>query len=235
MNDASSNAKKALSEATCLGYSQTGAAIALTTDASSTAVGAAIEQRVARYWLPLNFFSRQLRPSELKYSAFDREYLALYLAIRHFRYYLEGRSFTVYTDHKCLTFVFSKGSDPWAARQQRQITAISKYTTSVKHIASKQNVVAGTLSRVKISSLSTLLPGIDYESMASEQLKDQEMLMYHNSTSCLILKQFPLGGTDKKLWCDISTGVPRSTVTTAWRRNVFNTIHGLSGPSIRSM
>ena len=35
---------------------------------------------------------------ERKYNAFDRELLALYLPVRHFRYFLEARSFIVYTD-----------------------------------------------------------------------------------------------------------------------------------------
>ena len=29
----------------------------------------------------------------------DRELLAIYLSIRHFRYFLEGRNFHIYTDH----------------------------------------------------------------------------------------------------------------------------------------
>ena len=52
------------------------------------------------------------RPAEQKYSDFDRELLAMYLAIRHLRYFLEGRTFTLYTDHKPLTFAIAKVSDP---------------------------------------------------------------------------------------------------------------------------
>ena len=49
------------------------------------------------FWKPLAFFSHQLRPPERKYSAFDRKLLALYLAVRHFHYFLEARSFIAYT------------------------------------------------------------------------------------------------------------------------------------------
>ena len=72
----------------------------LTVDASDFAVGAVLQQLVHGVWQPLAFFSKQLRPPERKYSAFDRELLALYLGIRHFRYFLEGRQFIVFTDHK---------------------------------------------------------------------------------------------------------------------------------------
>ena len=68
---------------------------ALTVDASDLAIGGVLEQRIDGMWKPLAFFSKQLRAPEQKYSAFDRELLALHLAIRHFRYFLEGRVFTV--------------------------------------------------------------------------------------------------------------------------------------------
>jgi len=67
-----------------------------------------LENFVEGSWQPLAFFSRQLRKPECKYSVFDRELLALFLAVRHFRYYLEGRPFVIFTDHKPLTFAFSK-------------------------------------------------------------------------------------------------------------------------------
>ncbi|GFU84909.1 transposon Ty3-G Gag-Pol polyprotein [Trichonephila clavipes] len=49
---------------------------------------------------------RKLTSSEKSYSAYDRELLAIYSAIRHFRYMLEARDFTVFTDHKPLTYAF---------------------------------------------------------------------------------------------------------------------------------
>ena len=70
-------------------------------------------------WQPLAFFSCQLTPRERKYSAFDRELLGLWLAVRHFRLLLEGREFTAFVDHKPLTFTMSKVAEPWSARQQR--------------------------------------------------------------------------------------------------------------------
>ena len=51
------------------------------------------------------FFSRKLSQAEKKYSAFDRELLAIYLTVKQD---LEGRAFTIFTDHK-LTFTIAKG------------------------------------------------------------------------------------------------------------------------------
>jgi hypothetical protein len=54
--------------------------------------------------------------AQTHYSAFDRELLAIYS--RYFRYMLEGRRFTLFTDHKPLNFALHKQAEPWSARQQ---------------------------------------------------------------------------------------------------------------------
>ena len=154
--------KRALANATMLAHPIANAEVTLTVDASYTAIGGVLEQRIENDYQPLAFFSRQLRPPEGKYSAFDRELLAIYLAIRHFRYYLEGRDFVVYTDHKPLTFSMAKITDPWSSRQQRQLTFISEYTTRIEHIAGKNNQVADALSRSGVNAIQVTLPGIDY-------------------------------------------------------------------------
>jgi cleavage and polyadenylation specificity factor subunit 1 len=67
------------------------------TDASDTAVGAVLQQFMAGVWHPISYISRKLTPPESQYSTFDRELFAVYLAIRHFRYFVEGRTFHVLT------------------------------------------------------------------------------------------------------------------------------------------
>jgi cleavage and polyadenylation specificity factor subunit 1 len=228
------NAKEALAKSTMLVHPRMDAPIAVTADASDIAVGAVLEQLVDGEWQPLAFFSRQLRSPELKYSTFDRELLALFLAIRHFRYFIEGREFTAFTDHKPLTFAFAKVSDPWSARQQRQLAYISEYTTCVKHVAGKSNQVADALSRTLIHAVNALSPGIDYEAMAATQQDNDEILAYRTAKSGLVLEDVPIGPRNTTLLCDISTGHPRPIVPASWRRHVFDVIHGLSHPSIRT-
>ncbi|KII60240.1 hypothetical protein RF11_05670 [Thelohanellus kitauei] len=113
---------------TMLSYPKTDAPLSLTTDAGLTS-----------FWQPLAFYSRQLKPHEKYYSAFDRELLPVYLSIRHFRDHLDGRTFNLFTDHKPLTFALSKTKGLWSARQQRHLSAISEFTTCIKHISGKQN------------------------------------------------------------------------------------------------
>ncbi len=58
----------------------------------------------------------------MRYSAFDRKLFACVASIRHFRYMLKGRPFTIYTDHNTLTFPLGKVSEPWTAMQSRQLS-----------------------------------------------------------------------------------------------------------------
>jgi len=72
----------------------------LTTDASETAIGTIIEQRNKEKTQPLAFLSKKLKDTQKKYSPYDKELLAIYTAIKHFRHMLEGKHFVIYTDYK---------------------------------------------------------------------------------------------------------------------------------------
>lgn len=73
-------------KATLLSYPQQDAPTSLMTDASDNAVGAVLQQYIRGSWHPIAFYSRKLRPAETRYSTFDRELLAVYLAIKHFEF-----------------------------------------------------------------------------------------------------------------------------------------------------
>ena len=60
---------------------------------------------------------------------------------------LEGRDFTIFTDHKPLTHALFRTSPPWSARQQRQLAYLAEFTSSIIHVPGKENLVADALSR----------------------------------------------------------------------------------------
>ncbi len=227
METAFIKAKSALAKAAMLVHPKPGAPISIQSDASDVSVGAVLQQKVAGQWQPLGFFSKQLRKPETKYSVFDRELLAMYLAIRHFRFYLEGRHFTAFTDHKPLVFAMAKVSEPWSARQTRHLSYISEFTTDIQHVAGLENTVADALSRVVINALHN---GVDYEAMARLQQEDEETLAYRTSITGLKWENIPVGKSGLTLLCDTSTGKPRPLVPQAMRRQVFETVHNLSHP-----
>ena len=99
------------------------------TDASDTAVGAVLQQLIGDDWSPIAFFSKTLQSSETRYSAFDCKLLAAYLAIKHFRHFVEGRSFHIFTDHNPLTYALQKNSDRLSPQQIRHLDYISQFTS----------------------------------------------------------------------------------------------------------
>jgi hypothetical protein len=129
-------ARTALGAAALLAHRQQDQELAVIVDVSADHVGAALQQRrsAAADWQPLAFFSKKLQPAQMRHSAFDWELFAFVAGIRHFHYMLEGRPFTIYTDHKPLTFVLGKVSEPWTAMQSRQLSYVAKFTTDIRHI-----------------------------------------------------------------------------------------------------
>ena len=206
------------------------------TDASDTAVGAVLQQYTRGSWRPISFFSRKLSPAENRYSTFDRELLAVYLAIRHFRHHLEGRHFHVLTDHKPLTYALNSRSDRHSPRQAHQLDYISQFTSIIRHVHGMDNVVADALSRIESNALLTgKLRIVDFATMAATQSTDPHIRSLQSSSSTtLVVKAIPLANSTHPLYCDTSTGNQRPIVPLSWHRTVFDSLHGLSHPGIRA-
>ena len=80
------DAKLSLCNAIQLRHPDPSDAITLTTDASLVVVGAVL---AGSDGAPIASFSKKLTDAEVKYSAFDRELLAVFLSVKHFRHMLE--------------------------------------------------------------------------------------------------------------------------------------------------
>ena len=234
MDRAFKEAKMALMRATILRHPWPGAEIAISTDASGEALGAVLQQRPREggAWEPLAYLSKKLRPPDVKYSAFDRELLAVYLGIRHFRHYLEGRDFPIFTDHRPLTFVMAKSSKPRSHRQARHLEYISQYSTDIRYVAGADNAVADALSRAAIEEIRL---GVDYNKMEELQQQDPETTAYKTTVTGLKWEEIDVNDGQRKLQCDVSTGSPRPLVPAEMRKEVFDLVHGLSNPGTSAM
>ncbi|GFY05000.1 hypothetical protein TNCV_561321 [Trichonephila clavipes] len=222
--------KQALADAALLAHPSPSAPLALHVDASDYAIGGALHQVVDSELQPLAFFSRKLTSSEKSYSAYDRELLAIYSAIRHFRYMLEARDFTVFTDHKPLTYAFRQKSDKCSPRQIRQLDFISQFTTNIVHIPGSDNIAADVLSLV---SAITFPSQIDYDCIAETQQTDQELHTLIASGTSLELKKVTFPNSSTEIMCDLSTGTARPYIPKQHRQGVFSAMHNLSHPGIR--
>ena len=76
-------------------------------DASGRGIGGVLNIIIQGQLLPVAFYSRQLRGSEICCSAIELEALTMLETVKHSWHYLYGISFSVVTDHQALCFLLS--------------------------------------------------------------------------------------------------------------------------------
>ncbi|KAJ8412045.1 hypothetical protein AAFF_G00143120 [Aldrovandia affinis] len=136
-----------------------------------------------------------------------------------------ARPFMEFVDHRPLIFAIAKVSEPWSARQQRQLSFISEFMTDIQHITGKDNTIADCLSRAIASAVHL---GVNYNCIAADQASDPDIQVYRMVVTGLQLADALFNSASAILLCNVFTGQPRRTVTSGWRRQVFDAIHGLS-------
>jgi hypothetical protein len=110
-------------------------------DAAGRGIGAVLMQQRK----PIAFFSKALSDGNLAKSVYEKELMALVLSIQHWRHYLLGREFIVYTDHKSLKhFLQQRVSSP---DQQCWLAKLLGYQFEVKYKPGSENRAADALSR----------------------------------------------------------------------------------------
>ena len=234
--DAFSKSKELLAQSASLVYPREDCNISIVSDASDKAVGAVLQQETRGVWQPIAFFSRKLDKAQQHYSAFDRELFAAYAAIRHFRQFVDGRKFTLFSDHKPLVHAFYSRSDPIIPRRSRHMAYISEFTSDVRHIHGDQNIVADALSRIEINNIQVFQEGLNFNKIARAQLDDQFILelLDDPSQSSLKIEEFPIGNSNQGILCDVSLNQPRPIIPEKFQKLVFDKLHGTAHPGIKA-
>ncbi len=75
-------------------------------DASGGAIGAVLSQEQDGKWRPVSFLSKSLSVTERNYEIYDKELLAIMLALEEWRHYLMGayQDFKIWMDHQNLQY-----------------------------------------------------------------------------------------------------------------------------------
>lgn len=220
-----------LAKAILLVHPREAAPLILTTDASDVAVGAVLEQKVDGEMQTLTFFSKKLTNAQRNYSAYDRELLAIYEAIKYNRDRVEGRQLVIRTDHKPLILVFQRKSKKATSRQVKQLDFISQFCTKIIHLSGQENVVADTLSRVAAISCPVI---VSTKELAEEQQKDEELQDILTGKISIKLKLFTLIGSSRPLYCEVTEEAIKPYIPKNLRRKIFYTVHGLAHLSGRA-
>lgn len=230
--------KTVLAEAVLLVHPNPSAGLSLTTDASDVAIGAVLHQSSDDGLQPLAFFSQVLQPRETRYSTFGKELLAIFLALKHFNHFLEGREFTIFTDHQPITKAIHIHTARHSPREARQLDYIAQFTTDIRYVKGSSNIVADALSRVTLNAVSSsdpVPPGIDFDAVADAQKNDIELQELLSTTTSLKLERVKHPLLEKEIVCDVSTGKPRPYIPQPFRRPVFNALHTLSHPGVKPL
>jgi len=200
------------------------APLRLSTDASNVAVEAVLEQFAEGDWQSLGFFSRKLTGTETRYSAYDRELLAAYLAVRYFGHSIEGRITTLRTDHRPLLFMFSQKAEKLIDRQARHVAFLSQFVHDIEHVSGENNLVPDALSRLELATCEDGLP--DLNQWAIDQAKDTKLKDIISGVSKSSLKLEARQTANGPVYFDVAHDRTRLLVPQRHRRAVFTTLHG---------
>jgi hypothetical protein len=91
------------------------------------------------------YASRQLRKYKVNFTTHDLELATVVHALKIWRHYPMGKRCELYTDHKCLKYIFTQSN--LNLRQRRWLELITDCDLGINYHPSKANVVADALSR----------------------------------------------------------------------------------------
>lgn len=150
--------KTALIEAPVLALPNFQQPFVVETDASDKGIGAVLMQNGH----PIAFLSKALGPRTQGLSTYEKESLAIMLAIDHWRSYLQHDEFVIRTDHRSLSFLTNQRlSTPW---QQKALTKLLGLRYKICYKKGLENGAADALSRrqsdglEEVSAISICLP-----------------------------------------------------------------------------
>ena len=110
-------------------------------DASGVAIGVVLSQEDR----PIAYFSEKLNDAKQKYSSYDKEFYAIFEAMKHSRHYLMPGEFVLYSINHALQYIMQQ---PKLNRKHvKWVQFLQSFTFMLKHISGQSNRVSNALSR----------------------------------------------------------------------------------------
>lgn len=103
---------------------------------------------------PIAFMSQKLNKAQRNYTITVLECLAVVLAIKKFRAFIEGHEFKVVTDHASLKWLMRQSD--LSGRLARWALKLQGFNFSIEHRKGRDNVVPDTLSRAFENSVAAM-------------------------------------------------------------------------------
>ena len=116
-------------------------------DASNTAVGAILGQRIDGNPVAIYYASKTLGGAQVNYSTTEKELHAIIFALEKFRQYVLGSKIIVFSDHAALKYLLTKKESK--SRLIRWIILLQEFDLEIKDRPGKENIAADHLSRIQ--------------------------------------------------------------------------------------
>jgi len=100
---------------------------------------------------PIAYFSKALSPKHQAQSIYEKEFMAVVLAIEKWRPYLLGRHFMIRTDHFSLKYLMEQKFT--TAFQGKWLSKLMGFDYEICYKKGKEDVVADGLSRITAAQL----------------------------------------------------------------------------------
>ncbi|CAJ2661553.1 unnamed protein product [Trifolium pratense] len=186
------------------------------TDASGKGIGAVLMQEGR----PIAYMSQTLSDRAQSKSVYERELMAIVVAIQKWRPYLLGRHFQVHTDQKSLKHITEQktmGED-----QQKWIAKLIGFDFEVKYKPGKENSVADALSRQMQYSTISVVQCEAWEGLEEEIQKDDKLkiLVQELISDPLSHPGYQLRGG--KLFHEGRVAIPKNSPRIAWILHEFH-------------
>jgi len=126
------------------------------TDACADGIGAVLMQKGQ----PVAYLSKALGEKHKGLSIYEKEFLALIMAVDKWRHYLERGEFCIQTDHRSLAYLSQQNLH--SDMQRKAMTRMMGLNFTIKYKKGKENMAADALSRVghlmALQAVSTVQP-----------------------------------------------------------------------------
>ena len=181
-------------------------------DASSTGLGAILEQQIDDQWYPIACASRSLTSAEQNYCQLKRETLSILFACIKFHQYVCGRKFYVYNDHKPLKSIFNKPLSKAPARIQRFLLRLQQYDFDLHYIRGSLLYIPDTLSRCSLddntpeisdNEMRYYVHSVVSKDLVSENMMNKLVVETEKDNTLRVLKEFTKTG-----WPDSKRTIP---------------------------
>ena len=145
-------------------------------DASNVGIGAVLEQLDSKgEHYTIAYWSKTLNSAERNYHTSERELLAVVMSIKHFKHYVGGTKFIVYTDHNALTHLNTAKN--LEGRLQRWALFLQEYNPIIKYRKGKDQGSADGLSRLGHDGIIVAAMKLrsEMQTIEADRRKDTEM------------------------------------------------------------